>query len=276
MKKVHIITTSRDYSILTLKDHLDFEIVDYQDLGLQGNTVLYKGKECNFKNVILRFPQFDNIKHNELILWHTVRNKKFDVLLDRDCFIRYPDYEDKLWQTEMFRNLGIPHPRTVFKPRDTTKLTFPVMVQKRIGTRCLSNYVLNNLDDLFRFRTDFVLDSIFQEYVKFQKDYRILVLNKSIIWVVRRDLILRGDYRRTAAFVAEKVPIDSLSKREIEVVNKIIDNWHADFIGIDMLITDKGPMVLEVNLFPQFVSKDVPDNNNTAEKLASFIKTRIV
>jgi glutathione synthase/RimK-type ligase-like ATP-grasp enzyme len=108
----------------------------------------------------------------------------------------------------------------------------------------------------------------------FTEDLRVLTLGKEIIWIAHRELSINPE-GKTSVIVTKKIPIKEVSESVKTITYKIIKNWEADFLGIDFIVTENGPMVLEVNLGPFFESIRNVDNNNTAQKLGDFLHMRI-
>lgn len=84
--------------------------------------------------IILRDPY--NAKSDYSFFTKKILKKYYEnILLDRECYSKFPFYEDKLFQADFFIKLGITAPETFLGKNINKVLKFPVIVKPRIGSR---------------------------------------------------------------------------------------------------------------------------------------------
>jgi len=100
--------------------------------------------------IILRDPC--NSKGDYSFLFRKILTKYYrSVVLDRECYIKYPNYEDKWFQRNLFLKLGINIPETYLGTKMNNEIDFPVIGKPRIGSRSRGIRIIQNSKDmLFR------------------------------------------------------------------------------------------------------------------------------
>lgn len=92
---------------------------------------------------------------------------------------------------------------------------------------------------------------IIQEYVKESrgKDVRVFVVGKKIVGAMERIATRRGEFRSNF-HLGGRVKIASLSEEEKLIARNAIKACGLDVAGVDIIRTNSGPKILEVNANP--------------------------
>lgn len=236
---------------------LKYKICFYEDLVYNNGKILDK-KISKKDKIILRSPYHPYKSH----LDYRFFAKKLlidyydNILLDRECYLNFPFYEDKLFQTDFFIRNKINIPKTIFaqEPRQ-----FPVIVKKRISSRNKGNFIINSQFELKNFfKTHNYLDYLIQEYIKTKGDYRILILKNKILDIVKR----KANKITNTATLPDKIKNQAL---------KITKLFKADFTGVDVIESqDNRFYFLEINLSPQFRSFERVTGVDVMEKIMQY------
>ncbi|MBE0523468.1 MAG: ATP-grasp domain-containing protein [Methanosarcinales archaeon] len=169
---------------------------------------------------------------------------------------------DKIWLSNTLKAKNIPHPVTfsldsLSTPDDWTK-GFPAMLKPRYGAGGIDNILIENPDDL---RT--ALEQIGNNKDQFliQEFIRGAVVSVSVISTGKKAVAIAVNEQLSGipeltqmpfAYCGNITPYFSKHNKKLYdiAVNLAIDLKLVGTNGIDFIITDNGPMVLEVN--PRF------------------------
>lgn len=90
-----------------------------------------------------------------------------------------------------------------------------------------------------------------QEYVRESKgkDVRVFIVGKKIVGAMERIAQKRGEFRSNF-HLGGRVRVASMSRKEKDVAFAAIKACGLDFAGVDILRTNSGPKVIEVNANP--------------------------
>ena len=87
---------------------------------------------------------------------------------------------------------------------------------------------------------------IFQEYIECgSQDLRLQVVGEEVVAAVRRKAV-DGDFRANASHGGTMFPY-SPTEEEIDIALDSAQALKADFLGVDILQTDNGPIICELN-----------------------------
>jgi len=221
--------------------------------------------------IILRDPY--NTKSDYSFFTRKILKKYYqNISLDRECYFKFPFYEDKLFQTDLFIKLGITTSETFLGKNISRFLKFPVIVKPRIGSRGRGIHIFNELTELESFFAEKDhLNYIIQRYHQAKKEYRILLLRHRILGVVDKDIYLKKKGR--VGVRINKVVSDLPVKIKQDAI-RITEELKADFVGVDVIYTkDSEYYFLEANLSPQFNAFAKATGINVARKVISSALT---
>lgn len=249
-----IFATDKDISVPLIYE-------EAQKASIKCHVVNYKHfkiPKINYNDrIIIRWPwdaSDTSIEYNSAVK-KLVDEFYNQIVFDKECLKKYtPDYEDKLFQSNFFNQHAIPSPHTFHIANINnlpSKVTFPLVLKKRISSRSKNNFLINNEKELIEKLTNIkVEDYILQQAIDALFDYRVMVLNDKVIGTVNRFIHVRKNNRLS---VKGMKPVTNLSPEIEKDALKLTKNLKADFVGCDVLIDKKGKhYFIEANLSPQF------------------------
>jgi D-alanine-D-alanine ligase-like ATP-grasp enzyme len=196
-----------------------------------------------------------------------------DRVLDYRVYEKYPDYEDKLFQHELFGKLMEMPKYWHFNNAEEVDIeSFPAIVKKRVSSRGRGIYLINSREEMERFLKENDIDKYFiEEYLNIRKDVRVLLIGHEIVGAAERKFRIKDNlgYQGVGVKVIDRFEVPEDTARKIVEVSKAMG---SEFCGIDFIIDDKGrAILLECNVSPQFVSFERVSGVNAAEKLMDYI-----
>lgn len=107
---------------------------------------------------------------------------------------------------------------------------------------------------------------ILQPKIDFIKEFRVLSLGEEIWGAIEKDLT--NDFRANAKRCSPKaIESESLPKTVIKLVEKILKLFPGQFLGLDIAMTENGPVLIEINTTPGFEVFDELHEINSATRL---------
>lgn len=271
--KLLIVSTHKDLSLERIieeaaEHNIEAKTFFYEDLEI--NEVRDVIKRYNF--CILRDP-YNTGEDYSIYLRSIISFFQPHQILDYETYIKFPFYEDKLFQYLLFsqhiRMLRTWHFNSLNK---VNIKKFPIIVKKRVSSRGRGVFLIESNKELKKFFSkNRVCDYFFQEYKKPKKDIRVIVLGNEIIGSVERKTNIKKSIGDTRIGVKVASPFESPQqiKEEALKVAKIIK---CDFCGVDFLIDDENNhYLLECNISPQFIASERILGINIASQLIKFI-----
>lgn len=266
-----IFTTPKDFSTdLILKEarkqSLDCSVIYYSNIKRKNKLLFDKNKPVlvgKKDNILLRDPyQGGNFS---LKMRKILKEYYQCVLLDRRCFKKHPQYEDKLFQAKFFRKNKISAPETYFLKQIAKIKAFPIVAKRRISSRGKGNFLINNRSELNNFlkrqkQKDFVL----QGYKKIDRDYRVLIFKNKILGTVSRIVSFKKDKTIKVRVEKEDNGLPECIKQDALRTSKKLG---SDFVGIDLIFSRGKYYLLEANLAPQFKSFTRVTGINVAKRI---------
>jgi len=200
--------------------------------------------------IILRDPY--NTNYDYSFFTKKILEKYYkNMLLDRERYSGFPLCEDKLFQADLFMELGITTPETFLGRNINRLLKFPVIVKPRIGSRGRGiriYYKPKEMETFFAEKDP--LGYIVQKYHKAKSEYRILILGHKVLGVVDKHIYLK---EKGKIGVRVKGAVENIPGKIQQDCIKITKKLKADFVGVDVILADDGKYYfLEANLSPQF------------------------
>jgi ribosomal protein S6--L-glutamate ligase len=107
---------------------------------------------------------------------------------------------------------------------------------------------------------------ILQPKIDFIKEYRVLCQGQEMWGAIEKDLI--DDFRANAKRCSAKaIDTDSLPEAVAALASRILKLLPNQFLGLDIGITDNGPLLIEINTTPGFEVFDALHDINSATRL---------
>jgi ribosomal protein S6--L-glutamate ligase len=192
---------------------------------------------------------------------------------------------DKLVVQQILTNEGIPMPNTYFPAEESDPDVwsfkpgnYPMIVKMLHGNRgagvilAESQAALKSILDAFQRLKEPV---IIQEFIKEAKgrDIRAFVVNGEIVAAMER-CAKSNDFRSNLHQGGNAVPIE-LSNLEKDIIIRTAKICELDVTGIDLLRSEKGPLILEVNGSPGLEGIETVTGIDVAGKIIEYLKDKV-
>jgi RimK family alpha-L-glutamate ligase len=247
---------------------------DTEDLKVKIRGNLASGRENKVKNDgWLQINDYDVLffrttgKHWEevdLILQSATK----PVIVDPIVRSGKPSMACKAYQMLALKKAGIGVPKTIygslwylFEQMQNKFFTFPVIVKGSGGDRGTRVFKADNLDELEKLirnlrksETDEGKRYMLQEYIPNDGDYRVLVLGKKVLGVMKRSSQTEGEFRNNYS-AGGKVEVAELPERITQLAVRAAEVCGLMVAGVDVAFRDNDlsrPVIWEVNKGPQF------------------------
>ena len=200
-------------------------------------------------------------------------NEKGIPMINSFEALTYDFDKELVCKTLRANNINTPKIYCTSKDFSPDKIKFPCIVKPNIGGRSSCTAKVENTGELMEFlKTLPPIEFIFQEYIKSIDNYtlRIEVINKEVFSAVKRSIDEKGisSYHRGAVY--EKG--FELDKHIEDMVMNALDVLNIKMGGIDVIVSDKGPSIIDVNATSNF-SKAFVDylQKNPLDKMGDLI-----
>lgn len=194
---------------------------------------------------------------------------------------------DKLRTLQIFARGGIEFPKTVFA-RNTSDLDtiineigeFPMIIKLASGThgsgvilaetKKAAKSVMQTLYVMSNDGTNILLQEFIKESVG--TDIRAFVVDGKVVASMQRKS-LDDDFRSNLHQGGEGTPIELTSEEE-KTALRAAKSMGLPICGVDLMRSNRGPLVLEVNASPGFGIEKIT-GKNVAEKIIEFVEQNI-
>ena len=213
--------------------------------------------------------------------------RQFSILgipstIDADALTKV---RDKLVVQQLLTNAGIPMPNTYFPAEESDPDVwnfkpgnYPMIVKMLHGNRgagvilAESQAALKSVLDAFLRLKEPV---IVQEFIREAKgrDIRAFVVNGEIVAAMER-CAKSNDFRSNLHQGGHAVPIE-LSDLEKDLILRTAEICELDVTGIDLLRSEKGPLILEVNGSPGLEGIETVTGIDVAGKIIQYLKDKV-
>jgi ribosomal protein S6--L-glutamate ligase len=268
-----------------LKNKIAFDILNYNktDISFENGVpvVYYLGKKLSDIDAIIpRIASSATHLGARLI-------RQFNILgipstIDADSLTKV---RDKLVVQQLLTNAGIPMPNTYFPAEESDPDVwnfkpgnYPMIVKMLHGNRgagvilAESQAALKSILDAFQRLKEPV---IVQEFIREAKgrDIRAFVVNGEIVAAMER-CAKSNDFRSNLHQGGHAVPIE-LSELEKDLIVRTAEICQLDVTGIDLLRSEKGPLILEVNGSPGLEGIETVTGIDVAGKIIQYLKDKV-
>jgi ribosomal protein S6--L-glutamate ligase len=191
---------------------------------------------------------------------------------------------DKLRSIQLLARAGVGIPKTVFT-RTITDIEdiiddmggYPVIIKLARGTHgngvvlAETKKAAKSVMQAFYVMDDDGTNILLQEFVKESagEDIRAFVVGGKVVASMKRQS-LDDDFRSNLHQGGEGVAI-KLTDEEKKTAQKAAKSMGLSICGVDLMRSDRGPLVLEVNSSPGFGIEKVT-NRNVAEKIVEYVE----
>ncbi|MFH1142178.1 MAG: RimK family alpha-L-glutamate ligase [Candidatus Uhrbacteria bacterium] len=205
--------------------------------------------------------------------------------------------KNKLAQAMVFDREQIPHPRSIIvrHPKNAAaaadQIGYPVIIKVAFGTHGKGVFIAKDLETLQPI-VDYlnIRDGnpvILQEYIKpnairdgleessngslIRSDIRILVVGNNIIASMER--VATGSDFRTNGHLDAKCRAVEISDQERELALQATKAFDLEIAGVDLIRSDRGPLVLEINSCPGFEQLEKATSVDVACAVIEYFET---
>jgi ribosomal protein S6--L-glutamate ligase len=268
-----------------LKNKIAFEVLNYNktDISFENGVpvVYYLGeKMSDIDAIIPRIASSATHLGARLI-------RQFSILGIPSTIDAVPltKVRDKLVVQQLLINEGIPMPNTYFPAEESDPDVwgfkpgnYPMIVKMLHGNRgagvilAESQAALKSVLDAFQRLKEPV---IVQEFIKEAKgrDIRAFVVNGEIVAAMER-CAKSNDFRSNLHQGGHAVPIE-LSDLEKDLILRTAQICELDVTGIDLLRSEKGPLILEVNGSPGLEGIETVTGIDVAGKIIQYLEEKV-
>ncbi|MBU1126556.1 MAG: RimK family alpha-L-glutamate ligase [Patescibacteria group bacterium] len=247
-------------------------------------TLTYKGKalDPNDYDVLLVRPGFTKDPSVNASIIKQFQLAGFYVL---NGYIGVFRAKNKIRTLQMLDHFGIPVPKTVvvedpaILEEAAREFRFPVIIKSIYGTHGRGVFLAESersLKPIVEYLTTAEHGPVsLQEYIKEAKgkDLRVFVVGKKVLATMER-VAKSGEFRANF-HKGGSVGVADLSPEEKKIAIKATQVLNLDIAGVDILRTNKGPKIIEVNSNPGLEGISKASGVNIAEKMVHFIEHRV-
>ncbi len=199
---------------------------------------------------------------------------RYPVIVDPLVKLGKPSYACKAWQMLQLKKANIDVPKTIYGSlwflyeimsesldKPNPYLNFPVIVKGSSGDRGSNVFKADSLEEfeklvkeLRKFETEGGKRYMLQEYIPNDGDYRVLVLGKKVLGVMKRSSQSKSEFRNNYS-AGGAVEIADLPEEVKNLAVKAADVCGLWVAGVDVAFRDfdkTKPVIWEVNKGPQF------------------------
>jgi ribosomal protein S6--L-glutamate ligase len=189
---------------------------------------------------------------------------------------------DKLRSLQLLAKAGIGMPRTAFasSPKDIDHVInlvggAPVVIKLLEGTQGIGVILAEthqSAKSVIEAFLDINTNILVQEFIKESKgeDIRAFVVDGQVVGAMQRKGV-EGEFRSNL-HRGGKATVIELSKEEKITAIKAVKKLGLAIAGVDMLRSDRGPLVMEVNSSPGLEGIEGATGVNIAEKIIEYVE----
>jgi ribosomal protein S6--L-glutamate ligase len=240
-------------------------------------VIHYKGKEIRDIDAIIPRIASSLTRYGSAM----VRQFEMQNVFTATSSIAIVRARDKLRSMQLLAKAGVGIPKTVFA-RETADFNgvleqvggAPVIIKVARGTHGNGVVLAETPKAALAVMQAFYVEGVnflVQEFIQESAgvDIRALVVNgKVVASMVRQSL--DDDFRSNLHQGGEGVSVE-LTDKELKTAQKAAKAMGLSICGVDMMRSERGPLVLEVNASPGFAIEKVT-GNNVAEKVIEYVE----
>ena len=244
-------------------------------------TILYDNEPLPALDVMIARPNFieEPTLHTSVLM--ALIDKGYRIVNGNLSFVRC---KNKLEQTRLLQSQNIPHPRSIIthKPTNTLaaaqSLGFPVILKVAFGA--IGKGVFYVPDEMScRPIAEYLAlrdgnPVIVQEFIKEAKtsDLRVFIVGGEVVAAMQRQAP-SGDVRANTSNGGTGISVE-LTKTERELALSVTRLFELEVAGVDLIRSDRGPLVLEVNANPGFKELERVTGVDVADAIISYAAKR--
>ncbi|BCL73824.1 putative alpha-L-glutamate ligase (plasmid) [Vibrio nigripulchritudo] len=260
----------------------DVDVIDtlhcYMDITSSRPTVRYQGEELPLYDAVI--PRIGS----SVTFYGTAVARQFEMMgtFNVNESVAISRSRDKLRSLQLLSRKGIGLPRTGFasKPDNIKDLIknvggAPLVIKLLEGTQGIGVVLADTskaAESIIEAFMGLKANILIQEYIKESggADIRCLVIGGRVVAAMKRQAAA-GEFRSNL-HRGGSAEIIRLTKEERETAVGAAKVMGLNFCGVDLLRSNNGPMVMEVNSSPGLEGIETATNLNVAGKLYEFIE----
>ena len=180
---------------------------------------------------------------------------------------------DKLSTYSILIHNNIPTPFSSEIGRDDIVESYPVVAKILNGNQGVGIALINSDNELSDYKNEFPNEEKFlvQEFIKESSgtDTRLFVVGERVVAAMKR-VAETGDFRANLHLGA-RIEAYSPSEEEEAIAMKAVKAFGLKYAGVDIISSNRGPLVLEVNPSPGFGIQEVNDVDVAAEVIKGVV-----
>ena len=223
----------------------------------------------------------------DAILSEILEKQGYKVFNSTECI---KNCDSKALTYKILAENGLPIPKTLIFPllffpsaennlkfvrRVESELTYPLVAKKWFGSEGKQVFLIKDRNELLSLIENEKQELLFQEYFSecYGSDIRFNLVDGKVVECFKR--VAKDDFRANVASGGKAENYEPTSE-EIELAIKASDALGCKFSGVDILQTNRGAVICEVNSNPQFknVIFDITGVNK-ADAMLAYIKNAV-
>ncbi|MCC7303949.1 RimK family alpha-L-glutamate ligase [bacterium] len=154
-------------------------------------------------------------------------------------------------------------------------ISYPFIVKRSESSKGKGVYKVESKQELFSLLEDENLkvgDLLFQEFIQYSGDIRVFVVGQKILGAMRREP-KAGQWKGNVAQGADAYPVeisDEVKKLALDVVKL----QNAELRGVDIMLPNSGPVLIETNSAPQFRGFEAATGVNVGKEIVEYIEQK--
>jgi len=248
--------------------------------GSKGGSVRYDGSPLGEFDVIVARPAIVDEPSLHTVTADILKRAGYIVVNGMPTF---SVSKNKLAQAMRLDEAKIAQPKSIIvrHPKNARaaaeELDYPVVIKMAFGTHGKGVFLAKDSETMQSI-VDYLLvrdrnPVILQEFIAESrgKDLRALVVNNKVVAAMQR-ISQSNDFRANAHLdgVGEAV---ELSAEETELATDAAKAFELEIAGVDMIRSNRGTLVLEVNSNPGFEELEKATNIDVASKIVDFLES---
>jgi len=266
-----------------------------QEVGLRDGLLIADYDVLFFRTTGKHWEEVDLINYQLGIRNEELKRKP--IIVDPIVLSGKPSMACKAYQMLALKQANIDVPKTVYgslwslyermKSPPTPSLNkegkdfdFPVIIKGSGGDRGTRVFKADNLADLEKLVRDLRKSEteagkryMLQEYIPNDGDYRVLVLGKKVLGVMKRSSQSKAEFKNNYS-AGGKVEVASLPQNILDLAVRAAEVCGLAVAGVDVAFRDNDknkPVIWEVNKGPQFKGFMQATGINVPEEIVKFL-----
>lgn len=247
------------------------------NFSLCADELLLDGKQIPEVDVIISRPNFIEEPSLHFYVVNALVEKGYKVLNGKPSFAIA---KNKIEQLRIFQKNGLPYPKSFVAKKPECALEaakqigFPVVIKVAFGTIGKGVFYAPN-QETFEPIVEYLAirdrnPVIVQEFIKEadRKDLRVFIVGGKIVAAMER-CAPEGDIRANASNGGIGKVV-ALTKEEKELALRTANVFDLEIVGVDLIRSNRGPFVLEVNSNPGFSELERATEIDVAKAIILF------